>query len=263
MPIITLLTDFGFQDEYVGALKGVILSVNESATIVDISHGIEAQDVVAAAHVLASAYRYFPQGTVHVAIVDPGVGTERTILAAKCNGCYFVAPDNGILSPVLQQGSDVTIRSVENEALFRHPVSRTFHGRDIMAPVAARLSSGFALEEVGPPLEINEIDVLGEQAPQRLSHNKIEGRIVAVDHFGNLITNIHVDDLAKLEGDRTMIFIGDVVVTGMNQSYAQGDPGRLIAIIGSRNCIEIAVNSESAAKKLNIGKGGIIRVKRQ
>ena len=161
MAIVTLLTDFGCCDEYVGVIKGVVLSIHPGASIVDISHDMDPQDVVGAAHVLRAAFSWFPQGTVHVAVVDPGVGTQRAILAARCDGHLFLAPDNGLLSPVLLSGSSVAVYAVENPALFRHPVSRTFHGRDIFAPVAARLAMGLPLTSVGPSIGADRIQSLG------------------------------------------------------------------------------------------------------
>lgn len=261
MAVITLLTDFGLQDEYVGVLKGVILSNNPKATIVDISHGIDAHDIVAAAHALKSSYGYFPEGSVHVAIVDPGVGTERAIIAARCNRHLFLAPDNGLLEPILRNGSSTTIHRVENEELFRHPVSRTFHGRDIFAPVAAHLSMGLAIEALGPSLGIEQVLSLATGGPRFLGAKELEGRVVAIDRFGNLITNVHCDDMAKLEGGAMTINIGNHTIEGMVENYAQSGSKSPVAIFGSRGCLEIAICSGNAARTLNMAKGDMVRVK--
>lgn len=261
MAVITLLTDFGLQDEYVGVLKGVILSNNPKAAIVDISHGIDAHDIAAAAYALKSSYGFFPEGSVHVAIVDPGVGTERAIIAAQCNRHLFLAPDNGLLAPILRDGSSATIYGVENEELFRHPVSPTFHGRDIFAPVAARLSMGLGLEALGPSLGLDQVQPLATGGPRFLSAGELEGRVVAVDRFGNLITNVHSDDMAKLEGMAMTVNIGNHTIEGMVENYAQSGSESPVAIIGSRGCLEIAVYSGNAARTLNMTKGQIVRVK--
>ena len=260
MSIITLLTDFGVQDEYVGVLKGVILSTDPNATIVDISHAIPAQDITAAAHTLKASYPYFPQGTIHVAVVDPGVGTRRAIIAVLSGGHFFLAPDNGLLDPILRQAKSVTIHRVDNDMLFLHPVSRTFQGRDIFAPIAGHLSKGFSLDALGPMVEMNSVVLLEEREPQLLKSGEIIGKIVVVDGFGNLITNIHARDLAGLDNSQLVITAGDVAISGLADSYAQGDSQRPIAILGSRDCIEIAVNLGNAARVLHMAVGDIIRV---
>lgn len=260
MAIVTLLTDFGVQDEYVGVLKGVILGINASANIVDICHGIEAQDIVGAAHALTSAYPYFPGGTVHAAIVDPGVGTDRGIIAAQADGHRFIAPDNGLLAPILAASGALVIHRVENEALFRHPVSRTFHGRDIIAPVAAHLSTGRPLEDLGPVVGFEDINILADAGVKRIAPNAVEGRIITVDRFGNLITNIRVQDLAGPDRTQITLSVGEVTVSGLRTAYAQGSPGEPMALVGSRNTIEIAVREGSAARLLGLTKGATVHV---
>ena len=262
MAIITLLTDFGVQDEYVGVLKGVILGTDPSATIVDISHGIPAQDIVGAAHTLKSAFSYFPSGTVHVAVVDPGVGTQRAILASHSDGHLFLAPDNGLLEPILREGASVTLHRVENDNLFRHPVSRTFHGRDILAPVAGHLSKGHSLESVGPAVGVDEIILLDEFGPLQTKTGEIVGKIIAVDRFGNLITNIHARDLTALDQALLSITVGDMSIKGLAESYGHGSPTGPMAILGSRDCIEIAFNLGNAAHELRVGVGCVVRVTR-
>ena len=260
MAIITLLTDFGVQDEYVGVLKGVILDRNPGAVIVDISHGIDAQDIAAAAHALKAAYPYFPVGTVHAVVVDPGVGTGRDILAAEGDGHCFIAPDNGLLGPVLGGCASPSIYRLENELLFRQPVSNTFHGRDIIAPVAAHLASGLSMGDLGPAVALNDIQMLKNAGAVRITPRQIEGRIISIDRFGNLMTNIRSDDLAVLGAGPFWIDVGDIRIRGLVTAYAQGEPRKPLALISSRNTVEIAVREGNAARRLNIDKGAVVRV---
>ena len=188
MQIITLLTDFGTQDYFVGAMKGVILSINPSVRIVDITHDVPAQDIEAAAFSLLACYRDFPAGTIHVAVVDPGVGSNRRALAIECARQIFVGPDNGIFSWICEREGSSRAIHLNNEAFFRHPVSKTFHGRDIFAPVAAALSTGVAMTELGEKLiEYARLDPL--LAAVR-SDGRVEGRVIHIDRFGNCITNL-------------------------------------------------------------------------
>lgn len=263
MAIITLLTDFGVQDEYAGVLKGVILGINPAATIVDITHGIAPQDVTGAAFTLQAAFHYFPRQTVHVAVVDPGVGTQRRIVAVCCVGHIFVAPDNGLLGPVLSAAEPDAVHVVENEKLFRHPVSRTFHGRDVFAPVAAHLSMGMPLMSVGPPVDTEQLTVLNISGPRMDRSGVLIGEVISVDRFGNLVTNISAGDLRPLGTAKIGIYIGKHFVHGLADTYDQGRKNEPLAIIGSRDCLEIAVNGGSAAKLLNVRKGQKVRVKAQ
>jgi S-adenosylmethionine hydrolase len=261
MAVITLLTDFGLMDEYVGVLKGVIHGISPAAVIIDVTHGIAPQNVAAAAYTLKAAYSYFPGGTVHMAVVDPGVGTARDIVAVRCAGHLFLAPDNGLLAPILKEKSPDEGYRVENQDFFRHPVSATFHGRDVFAPVAARLSQGLPLKALGRPLNMDALQPLHVQEPRMNPDGVLEGEIVAVDRFGNLITNIDGKHLAKLGSGKLDILLGDRVVTAMSRTYAQGKTGEVIALFGSRNCLEIAVNGASASKTLNMTHGGVVRIK--
>lgn len=259
--IITLLTDFGLTDEYVGVLKGVICGISPSAVIIDVTHGIAPQNVVAAAYTLKAAYRYFPQGTIHVAVVDPGVGTARDIVAVRCDGHLFLAPDNGMLMPILKEhGPDEGCR-VENQKWFRHPVSPTFHGRDIFAPVAAHLSQGLSLKALGRPLDFDKLQPLCVQGPRLDPSGVLEGEIVGVDRFGNLITNISSRHLSELGTGKLDILLGDRTIPAMTRTYAQGKTGEILALIGSRDCLEIAVNGESASDVLNMTHGEAVRIK--
>jgi S-adenosyl-L-methionine hydrolase (adenosine-forming) len=261
MALITLLTDFGLSDEYVGVLKGVILSINPGAAVIDVTHHIAPQNIVSAAYTLRAAYSYFPQGSVHVAVVDPGVGTARDIVAVRCAGHLFLAPDNGLLAPILQEHAPDEGFRVENESLFRHPVSPTFHGRDIFAPVAAHLSQGLPLKALGPPLNFEALQPSRVPEPRMDPSGILEGDIVDVDRFGNLITNIARNHLETLGAGKLDIFLGDRIVTAMTPTYGQGKSGEIIALIGSRNCLEIAVNGARASDVLNMAHGGVVRIR--
>jgi S-adenosyl-L-methionine hydrolase (adenosine-forming) len=261
MAIITLLTDFGLTDEYVGVLKGVICGINPAADIIDVTHGIAPQNVVAAAYTLKAAYLYFPQGTIHLAVVDPGVGTTRDIVAVRCAGHLFLAPDNGLLTPVLMEHTPDEGYRVENENLFRHPISATFHGRDVLAPVAAHLSKGLSLKVLGRPLDFDTLQPLRAQGPRIDQSGVLEGEIVGVDRFGNLITNISSKHLSTLGTGKLDILLGDRTISAMTSTYGQGKTGEILALIGSRNCLEIAVNGDSASKTLNMTHGEVVRIK--
>ena len=197
MSIITLLTDFGIEDGYVGTIKGVILSVNPSAMIVDITHQIDPQDLIEAAYVIKSSYRYFPKGTVHVIVVDPGVGSDRAIVALEMMGHIFLAPDNGVLTLLLDEGRLDSITRVNNSQYFLEPLSQTFHGRDIFAPVGAHISKGVDLKKLGSGLNRNDLVHLSIRKPSISDEGELVGTIVSVDRFGNCITNIDLSCLEK------------------------------------------------------------------
>jgi hypothetical protein len=264
MPIIALLTDFGLADEYVGVMKGAILAVNPNACIVDLCHQIPPRDIAAAARILTASFRYFPKQTIHVAVVDPGVGTHRAILAASAADCLFLAPDNGLLSPLLRrQGPDAIVR-VENSTFFRRPTSCTFHGRDIFAPVAGHLSLGLGLHELGPPIDLDGIVMMDQPAPTALSENTWVGQVVDVDRFGNLITNLDGQRLRQLLSAhprrRVRIEIGGRRIDDLATAYAEALTGTLLALVGSRDLLEIAVSGGSAAQELGCGQGAPIRL---
>lgn len=261
MTVVTLLTDFGIQDEYVGVLKGVIISINPAVTIIDVTHGIAPQDVVAAAYALKAAYSFFPKGSIHLAVVDPGVGTQRDIVAVRSDGHIFLAPDNGLLAPILNEHSPEEAHRVENEDFFRFPVSRTFHGRDVFAPVAAHLSQGLPLKALGPALDPGRLRLLDVREPWIDDSGVIEGQIVSVDRFGNLVTNIGSDHLSAIQSGQTEVHVGGKVILGLVDAYAHGIRGEPLAIIGGRGCLEIAVDGASASNILKLSQGGIVRVK--
>lgn len=265
MALITLLTDFGTRDEYVGVMKGVIAGINPDARVVDISHSIDPQDIVQGAFILAAAYPYFPAGTVHVAVVDPGVGTARRVLAVACGGHRLVAPDNGLLERVLARQADIIAVCVENPRYFLKPVSDTFHGRDIFAPVAAHLAGGLPLTELGPVID-QQTMVTGVIPRWRFSTSTcLEGRVVALDRFGNLMTNIDaagIDMLVRrFPGRQLTVELGDKRIDGLVNTYAGAEANRPVALIGSRGLLEIAVNRGNARQFLKADKNDVVRVR--
>ena len=267
MTVISLLTDFGTEDEYVGLMKGVILSINPQAVVVDITHHIAPQDVIQAAYTLHSSYRYFPEGTLHLVVVDPGVGTDRSIIALEKKGHIFLAPDNGVLSLVFEDGEIGEAVRVENSEFFIKPVSRTFQGRDIFAPTGAHLSTGVALKDLGPGVSAEEIVRLSLKQPTLLETGELQGSIVSIDRFGNLISNIDAALIQNLceEGSLSVpeIIAGGHRIEGLCNAYAETESGKALAIIGSRGYLEIAVNKASAKRRFNLKRGDsiIIRVK--
>lgn len=248
---IALLTDFGTRDYYVGAMKGVMLSINPNASIVDITHEIEPQSITSAAFVLSACYSDFPAGTIFVSVVDPGVGSARRAIAAVSNGYTIIGPDNGIFSLVL--GGDAKIVSVENDRFFRKPVSSTFHGRDIFASVAAYLSLGSAIEELGPVVE--DVVMLPDIYSHRTSETVIKGRVIHIDHFGNIVTNITAEEA----GSGIKLEIAGRSITDRREFYAGAEPGRLFYITGSACFIEVSVTGSSAASQLGVKIGTPVR----
>jgi S-adenosyl-L-methionine hydrolase (adenosine-forming) len=262
MSIITLLTDFGTEDAYAGIMKGVILSVNPSAVIVDITHHIDPQDVIQAAYIIKSSYRYFPEGTVHVMVVDPGVGSDRAIVALEMMGYIFLAPDNGVLTLLMDEGKTGSIVRVENTRYFLESVSQTFHGRDIFAPVGAHLSRGMDIKKLGSPLDQQNLVHLRIRKPYISDNNQLVGTVVSFDRFGNSISNIDVNDIEKINestsGRMLEIKIGKTTIKGLSLSYADTTPRSPLAIIGSFGYLEIALNKGNAKHYLGIEKGDTI-----
>jgi len=256
--IITLITDFGLRDWYVGAMKGVILGVNPAASIVDITHDIAPGDVTGAAFALRGSYRCFPSGTVHVVVVDPGVGGERKILLAESNRHLFLAPDNGILSGAIGSDALRSVRSVERSRFWRRSISDTFHGRDIFAPVAAHLSKGEPPARMGPACKKNV--ALNFPMPNFLNGNLLRAEVMHVDRFGNLITNIGEDMPILREG--IAIRIRGREIKGVSRSYDSVRKGELLAICGSSGYLEISVNGGDASRKLGARRGTTLSVKR-
>jgi S-adenosylmethionine hydrolase len=256
-PLITLLTDFGTADAYAGIMKGVILGINPEVRIVDLSHAVPPQQVLSAALLLRSAVPFFPPRTIHVAVVDPGVGSARRALLIKTAHGVLIGPDNGVLSLAAALGAQRTVRHITNDALFRHPVSQTFHGRDVFAPVAAHLSRGADPQTCGPVVDsIVELTVPAVQrAPRQLM-----GAVLYADHFGNLVTNIDAETLSSFPGHALSVSIGDTRVAGPVKTYAAVAPGMPLALVGSWGMLEIAVRNGSAAATFAAGPGTPVTV---
>ena len=261
--VVALLTDFGHADGYVGAMKGVILQIDPLATIVDVTHDVPRGDVLAGAIVLRQVIEYFPAGTVHCVVVDPTVGTDRRILAARYAGQTVVCPDNGLISLVNRDLPLEAIAVVRDERYFINaPISTTFHGRDIMAPVAAHLAGGLPLARLGPPPETFHIADIPQ--PHRQPDGSLGGQVLYVDHFGNLVTNIGVDDIRAIWPDllRTEVFCGDRSVGTVLPSYAHAAAGQPLALVNSMSLLEVAVHGGSAREVLSAGVGTAVRIVR-
>lgn len=253
MSIVTLTTDFGAGSTYIAALKGMILSINPCANIIDITHDIPHQDIREGAVVLDDITRIFPDETTHVAIVDPGVGTERDIVFARIGQHNYIAPDNGLLSRLATKEQPSRLIRLENERYWADTVSSTFHGRDIMAPVAAHISLGIDPVELGPEHEsLTKLD--WPTAVRR--HDRVEGIVLKIDTFGNLITNISADMLIDHPTDERACVICSIYETwGIYQAYGDHPNGTLVAVIDSTERLELAVVGESAAERLGIQVG--------
>lgn len=263
--IITLLTDFGTRDGYVGMMKGVILSINPKVRLVDLCHEIPPHDITSGAYVLFSSYRYFPPGTVHIAVIDPGVGSERKIVGMKAGGWTFLAPDNGILSLVAEREKIEVLIHVDNPKYFLTPVSDTFHGRDCFASASAYLSSGLELKKLGSPITRLKKAKLPKSSVS--SEGVVSGKIIYVDRFGNLVTDISREKFEKfqkkLPRDLVEIRVGGRRIHRISHSYAEVKPSHLLAVFGSSDFLEISVNQGNAQKTLKMGKGGTIELKRK
>jgi S-adenosyl-L-methionine hydrolase (adenosine-forming) len=253
-PIITLTTDYGTSDYLVGALKGVILSINPEATIVDITHDVLPHDILDGALAIGQAYKLFPSKTIHVVVVDPGVGTARKPILVSADQHYFVGPDNGVLSYAYDHSETLDAWHIVSEHYFRHPVSNTFHGRDIFAPVAAWLSKSWQTASFGEPIT----DLVRFTIPKpKVSGNVIKGVVLRTDRFGNLVTNITPEDAPALfaEPGKFLIRVGNAQINKLVQTFGQGAAGEAIAFLGSSGYLEIAVNKGNAAKTLGAGRG--------
>jgi len=273
--IITLTTDFGLTDAYVAAMKGVILGINPEAKLIDICHTIKPQNIPQAAFVLSTAYQFFPERTIHVVVVDPGVGTERRAIILRTPSALFVAPDNGVLSYIIEQFLTKPMERNVNQQqrelepgleaiaitkpqFWRSPVSPTFHGRDIFAPVAARLSLS------SPPIDFGEritsLTVLPLLRPHQAPGGSLVGHILHIDNFGNLITNIRREDLTQTK-ENISIDVGNQLIGGLSRTYAEGE--ELLALIGSSGYLEVSRKRGSAGDFLNAEIGNEVRVKQQ
>lgn len=254
--VVTLLSDFGTRDGYVAAVKGVLLARCPGATLVDVTHEIPPGDVVAAAFVLAQAAPYFPPGSVHLAVVDPGVGSERRAIACKVAEQLYVAPDNGILTLVLDGQASALVHQIDHPALRLPSLSQVFHGRDLFAPAAAHLASGAPLAGVGPKLANESLARTAWPEPS-LGPAGGEGRVVYVDRFGNLVTNLPVGP----EAPRGVASVAGCDVP-IHRSYSDVAPGSLVALCGSSGLLEVARNRGSAAEALGVGPGDVVTWRR-
>lgn len=253
-PIITITTDFGLSDEYVATMKGVILSLLPEARFVDISHNVPPQDIYAATHILNRAYRYYPPRTLHLVIVDPNVGTERKMLAVEADKHLFVAPDNGVLTPILKLPT-AKVHSITQKGLFLQEPCSSFHGRDILAPVAARLAGPMPLFEVGPSLEVSECTLFDLPAAVA-KKNTITGEVIYIDHYGNLCTNITKEMLTPLsDKGKIVVHIGPTTILGLSGTYSESRQKRPLAHYDSHDHLEIAVSGGSAKHLLQVGRG--------
>ena len=257
-PIITLMTDFGLRDHYVAAMKGVILGLCPQARIIDVTHEINSYEIAEAAFLLSQTWTCFPKKTVHVVVVDPGVGSERRPILAEVDGHRFVAPDNGVLTPVLTRPGCKT-RHITSEGYFRQPVSQTFHGRDIFAPVAARVAKGLGLAKLGPLIE-NQLRLTTE-GPRRSARRGWTGAILHVDRFGNIVTNFSIETFPQIEEQAFEFSIGFRTVEKLARSYAEMETGELFAIVGSSGFVEISANQQPAAKILGCEAGAPVELR--
>ena len=256
--IITLTTDYGTNDHLVGTLKGVILKINPDVTIVDISHNVTAFDLLDGALTIGSAYSYFPAKTIHVVVVDPGVGTERRPLLASAANQYFVAPDNGVLSIIYEREKEsLVVRHANVEHYYLQPVSKTFHGRDIFASVASWLSKGWQTPSMGD--EISDYKRFSIPRP-KAADGSMKGVVLKTDVFGNLITNFRAEDLPEsaANGGAIKLQVGTHQVARLVDTFASGKNGEAIAYVGSSGYIEIGVNKASAARTLSLGRGATV-----
>lgn len=260
MGIVTLTTDFGLRDAYVGAMKGVILGLAPNARIVDLSHGIAPQDVAEGAFVLASGYPHFPEGTVHVGVVDPGVGTERKGIVAQTNRAVLVGPDNGLFSGIWTLDPLVRAFSLENPDLMGPEVSATFHGRDVFAPAAGHLLKGTPPDAFGPAVRA---PVTAELWQTTFAGDAVTGRVVHVDHFGNCVTNLRRDTVeGHLSGGPITVRAGGHRFDRLRRTYGDVERGQALVYYGSLATVEIAVNGGHAARELGIRRGDAVRIER-
>jgi hypothetical protein len=255
-PLITLITDFDTTDHFVGTMKGVIMNINPDVDIVDICHKVASYDIFDAAFTLAQSYRFFPPDTIHLVVVDPGVGTARRPLLVRTLAYKFVAPDNGVLSLIYEREENVEVRHITADHYFLNPVSNTFQGRDVFAPVVGWLSKGVDVDKFGDP--ITEYTKFASPKPKHVGDSLIKGVALRIDKFGNIITNLTPEDVPQLFAENPppfKIMINEQEVTRLNLAYSMGKPAEVFAIVGSSGYIEICTNRGSAAKILNVNRG--------
>jgi S-adenosylmethionine hydrolase len=262
--LITLTTDFGLADGFVGVMRGVIYSIAPAARVIDISHGIEPQNIHQGAFVLANSVPFFPPDTIHVCVVDPGVGSARRAIAVRVGETILIGPDNGVLSPAIetlaaQNGASPSVVALDKPEFWLARVSNTFHGRDVFSPVAGHLAAGVRFSYLGSSLD--GFARLALAVPQRGAKGEITGQVVHIDRYGNLVTNISDRDIADLPRDELVVEIAGRRVRGLARTYADGAPGELVALIGSPWKLEIAARDSSAARVLKVGVGEQVLVK--
>jgi S-adenosyl-L-methionine hydrolase (adenosine-forming) len=259
--MITFTTDFGLTEHYVGVMKGVVYSINPAAQIVDITNAIQSFDILDGAIAIAQAYSYFPKDTIHVVVVDPGVGGQRRPILVNAGQYMFVAPDNGVLSLVYEREERISVRHITSEHYFRQPISNTFHGRDVFAPVAAYLSKGVDAVKFGE--EITDYARFAAPKPKSTSPNNWKGVVLKTDKFGNLITNITPAEIPQIFDGSSQAFkitAGKAEVSKIHSSYSAGQSGELFAILGSTGFLEISANKASAAKLAGADRGSEVTV---
>jgi S-adenosylmethionine hydrolase len=257
--IVTLTTDFGLGGPYVAALKGILLDLAPGVQIVDVCHTISPQNILEGGFVLAAIVDAFPKGSVHLAVVDPGVGTDRRLIAARAAGHWFVLPDNGLITGVIRGRPPEGVWEITSPALRREVVSATFHGRDIMAPAAAHLIRGGAPEEMGPPR--TRFVTLRNFEPTADDHGFV-GEVIFRDAFGNLITNVNVDQLSGTPSHSWIVEIAGERIEGIRNTYGERPSGTLVAVVGSSGWLEVAVVNGDAARHLTAGAGTTVRIRR-
>ena len=251
---ITLTTDFS-EDMFAGMMKGVIARINPEATVIDITHGLKLGDIRSGAFVLMASCAYFPKGTIHVVVIDPGVGASRRIICAQTKDYIFLGPDNGILSWALTVHEPLEIRAVENDRFFPGEVSMTFHGRDIFAPVAAHLSLGVKPDQLGPKISTDDVLRISFPEPWVDDDGELQGEVLYIDRFGNCITNITRDDLDKMDPEKVRISSETLNMEGIHRSYSDVHPGTEVAVIGSTGFLEIAVSGGNASMRFGLKTG--------
>jgi hypothetical protein len=255
--LITLTTDFGTSDHFVASMKGVILGIAPRAGIVDITHGIAPFDVSEAAFTLAQAWRWFPKGTIHVAVVDPGVGSDRRPILVEAGGHRFIGPDNGVFS-MIYDAAPHKVRAISNPKLGLKQVSRTFHGRDVFAPAAAHLAKGTPAAQFGKKLD--NVIKIPQLTPTPVKQHRWTGTILKVDRFGNLITNFHVDRFPDVRTRPFEMLVGTEVIRRLALTYAETTVGEIAVIVGSSGYLEVSANQTSAAEKLGCGAGAQVEL---
>lgn len=254
--LITLTTDYGTRDHFVGTMKGVLLTINPAAVLVDISHEVASYSIIDAAFTIGHAYAFFPSGTVHLVVVDPGVGSDRRALLVQTAKYYFVGPDNGVFSFIYEREERLAVRQITAEHYFLQPVSRTFHGRDVFSPIAAWVSKGIEASNFGP--QISDYRRFAGLNPQMVNESMARGIILKADKFGSLITNFSIAEFPQFLRQPAAAFRLEIAgrqITTLRNAFEEGAPGEVFAIVGSTGHLELVCNRSSAARLLNAGPG--------